>query len=158
MDVAEGLDHFGVRFMSADFEWFDAWDSTQLAESGGLPRAASIEIAFLPEQSRDADPFEDLARVDAEDSPVYTRELRLAMEAIDLNTMLAAAVKPDGAPGTQDDFEDDEDLDEDLDDEDDDSSGDPSGTGNGSEGIPDDLEGLSLPPGITREQIESLLP
>ena len=57
--LAEGIDHFGLRFMSADFEWFEAWDSTQLEQSSALPRAAEIAIAYLPKLPPDADAFED---------------------------------------------------------------------------------------------------
>ena len=163
MVVAEGIDYFGIRFMSADFEWFDAWDSTQLAQSDGLPRAATIEIAFLAEQPPDADPFEDFGRIDAEegDTPLYARQVRLPMEAIDLNAILAAGLADKGVPSEGDDFGDEEDLDEDFEEEDNDSDSNPTETsapGSGSQGIPDDLEGLGLPPGITREQIESLIP
>lgn len=155
MVMAEGVDHFGIRFMSADFEWFDAWDSTQLAQSGGLPRAAAIEVAFLPEQPPDADPFEDFGRIDSEagDTPLYTSQIRLPMEAIDLNAILTSSLASQGQPSAVDDFEDEEDLDEEED-----SDSDPDDTsapGSGSQSIPDDIE---LPPGITREQIESLLP
>ena len=163
MVVAEGIDHFGIRFMSADFEWFDAWDSTQLAQSSGLPRAATIEIAFLPEQPPGADPSEDFGRINAEegDTPLFVRQVRVPMEAIDLNAILAAGLAGQGVPTAADDFEDEEDLAEDSEEEENDSDNDPANTsapGSGSQGIPDGLEGLGLPPGITREQIESLIP
>ena len=58
----------------------------------------------------------------------------------------------EGQPSAVDDFEDEENLDEEEDSDSD--AEDTPAPGSGSQSIPDDIE---LPPGITREQIESLL-
>ncbi len=112
MVVAENVDHFGLRFMSADFEWYEAWDSTQLEQSAALPRAAEIAIAYLP---READAGDDFGRIDLEEgeTPVYVRRIRLPMKAVDLNSMLST-VQSDAASlaaqeaADEDDVEDDD--------------------------------------------------
>jgi type II secretory pathway pseudopilin PulG len=117
--LAEGIDHFGLRFMSADFEWFEAWDSTQLEQSSALPRAAEIAIAYLPKLPPDADAFEDFGRIDLAkgETPLYERQVRLPLEAIDLDSMLAAALETEDAEGTPTTPQGDEDLDDDRRDE-----------------------------------------
>ena len=117
MVVAENVDHFGLRFMSADFEWYEAWDSTQLEQSAALPRAAEIAIAYLPELPPEADAESDFGRIDLEEgeTPVYMRRIRLPMKAVDLNSMLSTVQSEAAALAAQEaedgeDFEDDDDL------------------------------------------------
>ncbi len=96
--VAEHIDHFGLRFMSEDFEWHDEWDSSQLEQAGELPRAAEIELAFLdvnPDDLEAADDLDGLARLGpsegAGETTPYTRRVALPMRAIDLAAMLDEA-------------------------------------------------------------------
>ncbi len=44
--MSEGLQRFGVRFMTEDGDWEDEWDSSTLERSGELPIAAEIEVAL----------------------------------------------------------------------------------------------------------------
>lgn len=131
MVVAEGVDHFGLRFMSDEFEWLDDWDSTQLEQSAALPRAAEIEIAYLPELPPGTDAFDDIALVAAGEgeSRVYTRRLRLPMQAVDLNSMLAAVVQEAAAEDAEDEPEDE------FEDEFDDEAGDEGGDDDPGEGV-----------------------
>jgi prepilin-type N-terminal cleavage/methylation domain-containing protein len=119
MVVAENIDHFAMRFMGSDLEWTDEWDSSQLEQSSELPRAAEIEIGYLPTQPPGAeDDFEDLGRIDVEDgdTPVYALQMRLPMKPVDLDKMLqeidqeaAAAAEAEESEDAED-FEDEEDL------------------------------------------------
>ncbi len=95
MVVAEHIDHFGLRFMSEDFEWHDEWDSSQLEQAGELPRAAEIEVAFLdvnPDDLEAADGLGGLGLSEGEgETTRYTRRVALPMQAIDLAAMLDQA-------------------------------------------------------------------
>ena len=89
------IDHFGLRFMSEDFEWHDEWDSSQLEQAGELPRAAEIEVAFLdvnPDDLEAADGLGGLGLSEGEgETTRYTRRVALPMQAIDLAAMLDEA-------------------------------------------------------------------
>ncbi len=90
--VAEGLEHFGIRFLDEE-DWLDDWDSSQLEQSSRLPRAVEIEIAFLPESADDEGDFDDLGRIGDEDlaANTYMRRVLLPMEAVDVEAILLAA-------------------------------------------------------------------
>ena len=115
MVVAERVDHFGLRFMSTDFEWYDEWDSTQLEQSAALPRAAEIQIAYLPELPPGADAFDDFSGLDWEEgeAPVYTSRIRLPMEAVNLDAMLLTLTSEAAALLAQEEAEEGEDFDDD---------------------------------------------
>ena len=90
MLVADRIQSFGIRFLDENLEWQDEWDSSQLVQSGKLPRAAEIEIAFLPpadEAQGEADGG-GFAASDA-DLPSFVRRVNLPMQPVDLAAMLA---------------------------------------------------------------------
>jgi prepilin-type N-terminal cleavage/methylation domain-containing protein len=120
MVVAENIGHFGLRFMAEEFEWLDDWDSSQLEQSGQLPRAAEIEIAYLPELPEGASGFDDFGRVDFEDAETlaYARQVRIPMQPIDVDAMLKKALEESAETDREDpdDADDADDSDSPLDD------------------------------------------
>lgn len=115
--VAEGLSHFAVRLMGDAGGYQGTWDSSLLEESGTLPRAAEIEIAYLPvgenEETIDLDDFD----LDDEEAATYATRVLLPMRAIDLEAMLEQAEEDgEGAnddpndPDDPDAFDDEEDA------------------------------------------------
>ena len=98
MVVAEHIARFGLRFIAEGSELLDDWDSTQLEQSGQLPVAVEIELAFLDLDPNalhdDADDFDALDPIeDDETGETYTRRVLLPMRAIDLAAMLEEAVE-----------------------------------------------------------------
>lgn len=145
MVVAEGIDHFGLSFLGEDFEWYDAWDSTQLEQSAALPQAVEIEIAYLPELPPGAPASEDSGGIDREEGEVesFSRRVRLPMHAVDLDTMLAT-VRGEAA---EDAAQDDQDQDQNQDQDDNQDLTDAL----------ESLEGLDLPEGFDPEQLKQEL-
>jgi prepilin-type N-terminal cleavage/methylation domain-containing protein len=99
MVVAEHVDRFGLRFMSEESELLDEWDSTQLEQSGQLPLAVEIELAFLdldPAAPRDEFDPNDFGTFDSGhregEGETYLRRVPLPMRAIDLAAMLQESV------------------------------------------------------------------
>ena len=137
MLVADRIRHFGLHFMSGDLEWHEVWDSTQLEHSSALPRAAKIEIAYLPKLAPGADSFDDFDLEEA-DTQIYTRQLRLPMSALNLAAILSKALDEDaeGEEEEEEDFEDDE---ENL-----------PGDSQATPDLPEDLDALDLLKDITR--------
>jgi type II secretion system protein J len=94
--VAEGVLSFRTRFLDAQGEWRNDWDSSTVAESSQLPMAVEVHVALL-------DPD---APVDALDEPPgLTRRVVLPVRPLDLQAMIAAA---DGTAGTGDEQGDEE--------------------------------------------------
>ncbi|MDH3519934.1 MAG: prepilin-type N-terminal cleavage/methylation domain-containing protein [Myxococcales bacterium] len=79
--LADGLSQFGVRFQGEDGAWIDAWDSSQMVQSGELPVAVEIRVAMhVPD-----DPLE-------EEAPrLVSRLVLLPMRALDLEQLLDPA-------------------------------------------------------------------
>jgi len=92
--VAEGLDDFGARFLDAEGEWTDRWDSSALAQSSELPHAVEISVLMAP-----TDPG-------APSVGPFTRRVVLPMRPMDLAARLGT-----GEPGADGEEEgDDEDC------------------------------------------------
>jgi type II secretory pathway component PulJ len=91
--VADGIAHFGVRFLGESGEWVDRWDSSQLVESSELPFAVEVEVALLP-----ADPE---AEAPAEPA-LYSRRVLLPMRPLDLVALLDPTQAAGGADGDGD--------------------------------------------------------
>ena len=110
MVVAQNIDHFALRFMGEDYEWFDVWDSTQLEQSSLLPVAADIEVSFLEEVPEDAEAFGEfgLAATEEEAPLPYVRRITLPVRPIDLQAMLAEAAKAATGQGQGQDEETEE--------------------------------------------------
>lgn len=77
--LADGIDHFGLRFLGEDGEWVEEWDSSQLLDSSELPRAVEIELALSSVDPRTGEP-----RV----SPTYRRRVMLPVRPLDMQTLL----------------------------------------------------------------------
>ncbi|MEE2672197.1 MAG: hypothetical protein VX466_00265 [Myxococcota bacterium] len=141
MVVAESVRHFGLYFMSRDLEWHEVWDSTQLEQSSALPRAAKIEIAYLPKDASEVDDFDDFGLGDfgEEETRVYARQIRLPMEPVDLAEILASASK--GEDGVAEEEEGDDEDEEDFGDDEPEQPGDSLGQ---QSDLPEDLDALDL--------------
>lgn len=84
MLLAEGVESFSVQFMSEDGEWTDEWDSSQLTDSGSLPLAAEIEIAFADPNGA-LDDFDDL---DQQEGAAYKRRVAIPMRPVPMSQIL----------------------------------------------------------------------
>jgi prepilin-type N-terminal cleavage/methylation domain-containing protein len=102
--VAEGLARFGVRLLTEEGDWVSRFDSSSLVQSGQLPRAAEIELAFL-------EPDETGEWVEGRR---YRRRVLLPLRPLDLAAELEAA----GGAGAEDEEEDGEGEEEDGEEED----------------------------------------
>ena len=81
MLLAEGLAHFGVRFVTGDGSVVDRWDSSQLLDSSELPTAVDIEVAFYdPDWDPGVDPDAVL--------PNYIRRVVLPLRPLGLAELL----------------------------------------------------------------------
>jgi prepilin-type N-terminal cleavage/methylation domain-containing protein len=91
MLVANRIESFGMRFLDENGEWLDDWDSSLLEQSGQLPRAAEIEISFVPAGDEARDEPEDFGPRDAdEEDRLFVRRVNLPMQPVDLAAMLQA--------------------------------------------------------------------
>ena len=115
MVVAIGLSEFAMRFSGEDGEWQQSWDSSQLVDSGALPVAAEIELAFAPaDPQRDARRRLDDVTFDGgtfdggtAQTESFMRRVTLPMRPVDLAAMLDGAAAAAEAEAVEDD-EDDE--------------------------------------------------
>ena len=105
--LSEDLAAFGLLFLTEDGEWVARFDSSTLLQSGQLPRAAEIELAFLEQ--------DDLG--DWVEGTRYRRRVVLPLRALDIEAELEAA--DELLPGGSD--------------PDDPADGDDDGSGNGDE-------------------------
>jgi prepilin-type N-terminal cleavage/methylation domain-containing protein len=99
--LVDGLSRFGMRLLSEEGEWLASFDSSTLLQSGQLPRAVQIELAF---GHPDADGV-------IEEGPLYLRQVTLPLRPLDLDEELG-----DGA-GEDDGGDEEETADEDEEDE-----------------------------------------
>lgn len=81
MVLAEGIRFFDVRLMGQGGAWTDAWDSSQLQQSGDLPRMAEIRIALVPNEF-------DTQERDEEEPELYVRRVRLPLRPIPLPQLI----------------------------------------------------------------------
>ncbi len=86
---AENLASFGVRFMDDASEWKSEWDSSTLIDTSELPLAAEISVAVLPES--ESDPIEE------EEPEVQARRVLLPVRPLDLQALLDAGEREEGA-------------------------------------------------------------
>ncbi len=99
--LGEGLSGFTLRFLDAEGEWVETWDSTQLVQSSTLP--VSVEIAFDMGVPEDEEDFGE---------PRYVRRVVLPMQPLDMTGMIVAAVEAlAGVAGDDDDADDSDDGD-----------------------------------------------
>ena len=105
--LADGLLDFGVTFLDEAGESVDSWDSTQLLESGELPRAVQIQVAFADDLPGAADEF-------AFDPVVrsYARTVLLRVEPLDLGELLDPSSIANGGTGEEEGSEEDDEEDE----------------------------------------------
>lgn len=88
--VAEGLERFGVRFLDAQGQWTDRWDSSALAQSSQLPLVAEVAVAMA-----------------GSPETLHTRRVVLPMPPIDLAARLG---EKEETAGAGDDEEGDDDC------------------------------------------------
>jgi prepilin-type N-terminal cleavage/methylation domain-containing protein len=81
--LGENIASFGMRFLGEDGEWTEAWDSSQLLQSGQLPHAVEIVVSMLPSEGADPDEF-----LDVETLRTYRRNVALPMRPLDLLAMI----------------------------------------------------------------------
>jgi type II secretory pathway pseudopilin PulG len=74
--LAEGIGGFGIRFLSEDGTWTEAWDSSQISESSTLPVAAEIQVVPLPLSDEDA-------LLPPEELPLFARQVALPVRPLD---------------------------------------------------------------------------
>jgi len=55
--VAEGIADFGVRFLDDEGDWSSEWDSSTVARSSQLPRAAEISVRIAEPEGEPIAPF-----------------------------------------------------------------------------------------------------
>jgi prepilin-type N-terminal cleavage/methylation domain-containing protein len=79
--LSEDLAAFGLQFLTEDGEWVARFASSTLLQSGQLPRAAEIELAFLEE--------DDLG--DWVEGTRYRRRVVLPLRPLDIEAELEAA-------------------------------------------------------------------
>lgn len=79
--LSEELAAFGMRFLTEEGEWLARFDSSSLIQSGQLPLAAEIELAFLELD----DQGEQVA------GPSYRRRVILPLRPLDIEEELEAA-------------------------------------------------------------------
>ena len=84
--VAEGLSSVSFRFLTADAEWVETWDSTQIERSGQLPMAIEVDLSLLPENPEE----EEREFMEEQDLRRYSRQINLRMKPIDLEAMKLA--------------------------------------------------------------------
>jgi hypothetical protein len=88
--LAEGLARFGFRFLDAEGEWKNSWDSSLLADASELPRMVEIGISMAADGQVDRAASSDAA-------PDFTRQVMLPLRPVDLEALLdaSAAGEPD---------------------------------------------------------------
>ena len=94
--VADGIAEFRVILLDDQGGEHETWDSAQLGQTGTLPAAATIEVAFVPPPGQDESPL-----------PVLSRPVRLPLPAIDLALLADPAAYSSGAADEEDDQDDD---------------------------------------------------
>jgi prepilin-type N-terminal cleavage/methylation domain-containing protein len=104
--LSDSLDDFGVTFLG-EAEDTRTWDSTQLVDSGELPRAVQIQLAFagdLPDGDPDA--FEDTPRI-------YSRTVPIRVLPMDREELHDPDSTVNGGEGIDAGEESEEDVDDD---------------------------------------------
>jgi prepilin-type N-terminal cleavage/methylation domain-containing protein len=126
--LSEDLAAFGMLFLTEDGEWVARFDSSTLLQSGQLPRAAEIELAFLEQ--------DDLG--DWVEGTRYRRRVVLPVRPLDIEAEIEASGEL--PPGEQ------QDEDETGDKEGDGEGGGDAGGGEGEASVGDCLN--TVPPAL----------
>ena len=96
--LSEDLAVFGLLFLTEDGEWVARFDSSTLLQSGQLPRAAEIELAFLEQ--------DDLG--DWVEGRRYRRRVVLPLRALDIEAEIEASGELLGKERDEDETDDEE--------------------------------------------------
>jgi prepilin-type N-terminal cleavage/methylation domain-containing protein len=83
--LASRVASFGVRLQNEEGAWVESWDSSTLVESGALPLAAEVRLAFAPETPEAIE-----LEYEAPDLPAYQRPVLIAQRPLDLEAALEA--------------------------------------------------------------------
>ncbi len=92
MRLAVGVSEFGVRFMDAQGNWLDEWDSSYLPPQQALPEAAEISLSLFRKARRGEVLGEEASGVPGR---IHVRRVSMVMEPIDVAALIALAT-PDG--------------------------------------------------------------
>ena len=86
MRIALGVSEFGVRFLDAEGNWVDEWDSNYQPPEQALPEAAEISLALF-RKARDGEALEG----DKLDVPgmIHVRRVSIVMRPIDVAALVA---------------------------------------------------------------------
>jgi type II secretory pathway component PulJ len=85
MRIAVGVSAFGVRFLDAEGNWVDEWDSTYQPSNEALPEAAEISLALFREARR-GESLEGEIQVPG---LVHVRRVSMVMRPIDVAALIA---------------------------------------------------------------------
>jgi len=91
MRIAVDVSEFGVRFLDAEGNWVDEWDSSYLAPHQALPEAAEISLVL----------FRTARRGEAQDGEslvpglIHVRRVSLVMRPINVAALIALAANDD---------------------------------------------------------------
>ncbi|MDJ0850244.1 MAG: type II secretion system protein GspJ [Myxococcota bacterium] len=99
--LADGLLEFGITFLDEAGEAKDSWDSTQIVDSGELPKAVQIQVAFAD----DLQEGDDTVRT-------YARTVLLRVDPLDMGELLDPSSFANGGNGEDGDGEEDEEGDD----------------------------------------------
>jgi len=84
MRIAVGVSEFGVRFLDADGNWVDEWDSIYLPPDQALPDAAEISLALF-RKARRGESQDGEIRVPG---LIHVRRVSLVMRPIDVAALI----------------------------------------------------------------------
>jgi type II secretion system protein J len=99
--LTEGVREFGVRFLSEEGAWQDAWDSSELAEASRLPMAAEVALALAAEP--------DAAATDGaadEETESLVRRVLLPLRPLDFEALFAGRTGGEEEEEDEDEKED----------------------------------------------------
>ena len=85
MRIAVGVSEFGMRFLDAEGNWVDEWDSTYQPSNQALPEAAEISLALFREARR-GESLEGEIQVPG---LIHVRRVSMVMRPIDVAALIA---------------------------------------------------------------------
>ena len=85
MRIAVGVSEFGVRFLDAEKNWVDEWDSTYQPSNQALPEAAEISLALFRKPRR-GESLEGEIQVPG---LMHVRRVSMVMRPIDVAALIA---------------------------------------------------------------------
>lgn len=81
--LADFVRSFSVRFMNDSGEWLDEWDSSQIEQSGAIPRAVDVSVSLLGSGG-----FIE----DEEEPELYSRRVNLPVRPVPIGEIIADSI------------------------------------------------------------------